>query len=135
MESHPPATPSLREQLEHSRKFKTLDIIGNIVTQTIKWGSVVLIARYGYLSIASLAGQKTLADIVVRFLGNIKVSDGIAYLLGAGGVIYGIGERQLRRRNIRRIAKDKNNLERIVHPGRTSSKITESGTTPPGDER
>jgi hypothetical protein len=134
MESQPPAPTPTREQLEHSLKFKRLDIIGNIVAQAIKWGSAVLIVRYGYLSITSLAGKQTIADILVRFLGSVKVSEGVAYLFGAGGILYGVGERQLRRRNIRRVVKGKNDLERIVHPGRTSSNITESGTTRPGDE-
>jgi hypothetical protein len=133
MASPPPATPT-RAQLEYSLKFKRTDAVATTIKQAIIWGCLVGIARYGYLSIAVLAGKQTFADIVMRVIANVKVSQWIAYLFGVGGVLYGVGERTLRRRTIRRITEDKNNLERKMHPGRTSSNLTESGTTRPGDK-
>ena len=45
--------------------------VGQVLSNLIRWGAIVLIARYGYLSIASLAGQNTLADIGINFLSRV----------------------------------------------------------------
>jgi hypothetical protein len=121
-------------ELQAMLSFKRIDAISDVVRQAIKWGVLLGIARYGYLSIAALAGHQTLADIVVKLLANIKLSNGICYVVTGGSLIYGIGQRQLRRRNIRRIAHDKNEAERLIDPKRTSSNLTEKGTTRPGDK-
>jgi hypothetical protein len=123
-----------RTESEYGLSFKKYDEIGVTLRTLIKWGSLVLIVRYGYLSLASMAGKETLADVAIRFLGNLKVSESIAYLLGTGGVIYGAAQRQLRRRNIRRLVQAKNDLEKWIDPGRTSSGLKDDGTTRPGDE-
>jgi hypothetical protein len=104
-----------REQLEYRLKFKRTDAVVTTVIQAIKWGCLLGITRYGYHAIVSLAGKQTIADIVVRFLASVKIREGIAYLLAAGGVLFGVGERQLRRRTIKRTVKSKNDLEKIVH--------------------
>jgi hypothetical protein len=123
-----------RTESEFGLSFKKYDEIGATLRTLIKWGSLVLIVRYGYLSVASMAGRHTLADIAVRFLGNLKVSESIAYILGSGGLIYGAAQRQLRRRNIQRLVKGKNDLEKLMNPGRTSSDLKDDGTTRPGDK-
>ena len=132
------ATPSPvqppRPELVYQLSFKKLDAVVMICREIIKWGAIVLLGRYAYLSIAALAGQQTLADIAVRFLGNLTVSNSIAYILAGGGVAYGLGERQLRRRHIKRNVKSKNDLEKILDPKRTSSERTDTGKTRPGDE-
>lgn len=127
--------PSTEREQKLALSFKRTEAVAETVRTAIKWGSLVLIARYGFLATASLAGKQTVADIAMRFLGSLAVSKSIAYILGGGGVIYGIGQRQLRRKSIRRITKDKNDAERLIDPGRTSSELTETGTTQPGDER
>jgi hypothetical protein len=120
--------------LVYQLSFKRLDAAVVVCREIIKWGAIVLLGRYAYLSIAALAGQKTLADIVVRFLGNLTVSNSIAYILAGGGLAYGVGQHQLRRRNIRRIVGNKNDLEKILDRKRTSSELTDSGKTRPGEE-
>ena len=116
-------------------KFRRLDVVSTVFQQTIKWGVLLGIVRYGYLTIVSLAGKQTIAHIVVEFLATLTVSKAVAYLFGAGGIIYGYGERRLRQRNIKRLAESKNDLERIIDPKRTSSKISRTGTTRPGDRK
>jgi len=88
--------------------------------------------RYRYFSVVALAGKSTFADVGFRILGNLKISEGISYIFGASGVLYGVGQRQLRRRNIERIVPLKNKLEKILDPKRTSSSLTSKGTALPG---
>jgi hypothetical protein len=124
-------SPANRHQAEiaERRFFKTVDSVVSVVGTILKCATVVIIARYIYLAVAVLAGKSTFADVGFRVLGNIKVSDSITYLFGAGGVVYGIGQRQLRRRNIERLSREKNDLERLLDPNRTSSRLTPRGTT------
>lgn len=133
MASSPPVQPP-RPELMYQLRFKRLDAVIVICREAFKWCAIVLLGRYAYLSIAALAGQQTLADIAVRFLGNLKVSESIAYILAGGGVAYGIGQRQLRRRHIKHNVRGKNELEKILDPKRTSSNLTDTGTTRPGDK-
>lgn len=108
--------------------------INNVLVNMIRWGALVLIFRYGYLSISALAGKATLASIGVEFLGNLTISQTLAYVLGAGGVLYGIGERGLRRRTVKRLGPQRKALEASIDPKRTSSNLTEKGETNPEDE-
>lgn len=123
-----------RAELEYMLSFKRIQAFEVVARQVIQWGALIWIARYGYLSIMALAGRQTFADVALNFLANLKVSQGICYLVTLGSILYGLGQRQLRRRNIRRLAHDKNELERILDPKRTSSNLTDKGTTRPGDE-
>ena len=108
--------------------------VTSVLVNLIRWGAVVLIFRYGYLTVNTLAGHVTLASIGISFLGNLTVSQSLAYIFGAGGVIYGLGERQLRKRAIKRLGPKREALEASIDPKRTSSKLTEKGETNPDDE-
>ncbi len=133
MATTPPVKPP-RTELDYRLSFKKTDAVVVVLRELIKWGGLVLLGRYGYLSIAALAGHQTFADIVIRFLANLKVSEGILYLLTGGSIAYGVGQRQLRRRHIKRVVASKNELEKKLDPKRTSSNLTDTGTTQPGDE-
>jgi hypothetical protein len=131
------ATPSQRPprtESDYLLSYKKIDSVTTVVRDALKWAAIVLIARYGYYTIAVVAGRSTFADIVVRFLANLKVSDGICYLLTGGSICYGVGQRYLRRRHIKRVVPAKNRLERMLDPNRSSSGLTPKGTTQPGDE-
>jgi p-aminobenzoyl-glutamate transporter AbgT len=129
----PPHRPP-RTESDYVLSYKKIDSVTTVVREAIKWAGIVLIVRYGYYAIAVLAGHSTFADIVVRFLANVKVSDGILYLLAGGGIVYGVGQRYLRRRHIKHVVPAKNRLEEMLDPNRSSSGLTPQGTTHPGDE-
>lgn len=130
----PPSRKPTRTELDFQLSFKRLDTFSVVVRDLIKWGGLAFLGYCGYLVVATLAGKTTLADIGIRFLANVKVSDGIILLLIGGGWAYGLGQRQLRRRHIERIVKSKNELEMLLDSKRTSSELTEKGTTRPGDD-
>jgi hypothetical protein len=132
-----PPHPANQIQAEYDERlaFRKIDAVVSVVGLVLKFAAVVMCVRYGYLSVVALAGKSTFADVGFRILGNLKISEGISYIFGAGGILYGVGQRRLRRRNIERIVPLKNKLEKILDPNRTSSSLTSKGTTRPEDER
>jgi hypothetical protein len=83
---------------------------------------------------AQLVGKHTEASIVLSLLGELKVSVGIAWGFGVGGVLYGWRQNQARRRDIRRLSLRIQQLEAKIDPNRTSSRLTPDGATNPGDK-
>jgi hypothetical protein len=130
-----PSTEPPRTVLNYGLSIKKIDAVLTVVRDIIKWGALVLITRYAYHSISDLAGHQTYADIGVQFLGNLKISESLLYLLTGGSIIYGMGERRLRRKHIGRVVPLKNELEKKLNPSRTSSNLTKEGTTRRGDEQ
>jgi hypothetical protein len=123
----------LRAENRLLRQFGLAQSITAIVRNIVTVGGAVLIARYAYLSIRALSGQTTAADIGINFLADVKISQALAWLLAGGGVGYGIVQDRLRRSTIRRLEGHKEQLEKLIDPGRTSSRLTASGGTNPED--
>jgi len=128
-----PATPS-KIELEHGLKVARINATVTLGTTIIKYAALVACFGFIYLMTESLAGRTTLATIGLRIMGNLRVSDGISFVFGGGGVLYGVGQRQLRRRSVERLSKMKNELEQVIDQGRSSSGLTSTGTTRPEDE-
>jgi len=116
------------------RRTNTAQAIASIVNNAIRWTGVVFISWCGYQSINAMAGKQTAASILISLFGNLTVSQSLAYILGAGGVIYGLSERKLRQGTVKRLQKRNQDLEGRLDPGRTSSKLTETGETHPRDQ-
>ena len=110
-------------------------MIGAVVHTVVPWGAAVLVAVYFYRSVASLSGHYTFAQIGVNFLGDLRVSEGVAYLFGAGGVVYGIKRHRLQGDNVQRMAGRIAELEKQEDPKRSSSRLTPRGKTRPGDKQ
>ena len=104
------------------------------VLSLIRWGSIVLIVRYIFLSIESLAGKITLTDIGINFLGEVKVSIALAWSIGIFGAFYGLKQRKLRKDTIERLQLRNTELESQIDSNRSSSKLTVRGETRPEDK-
>lgn len=81
----------------------------------------------------TLAGRSTDAHIVIDFFSRIEVAAVISIATGAGGVLYGFSQRQLRRATVKRLQGRIYALERGADPGRTSSELAPDGSTNPED--
>lgn len=121
--------PNLDFQLQI---FK-VDRNATVKETAIRYGAISLIAFFAWLSIQDLAGKHTFADIGIRFMADFKVSEGVAYIFGGGGIAYGLGERRLRRNRTATLTERNSQLERLIDPDRTSSLLTPRGTTRKGD--
>ncbi|MEW6351245.1 MAG: hypothetical protein AB1646_19490 [Thermodesulfobacteriota bacterium] len=125
--------PDLTPEQRLMGRLHLIDALASIVNRLIPWAALVFIAHWIYLAILALAGQKTIADIGISFLGSVTVSEALAVVLGGGGIAYGLKQRKLRRDTIERLQARIQDLERRLDPNRTSSSLTRRGTTNPED--
>ncbi len=130
----PPSGKSPSTELDFRRSLLRINATVTLITTAIKYGTLVACVYLGYLSIESLAGRVTLATVGIRLLGNLRVSEGICAILTTGGIVYGVGQRRLRHKAVKHLGNAKNELEKILDPGRSSSGLTEAGGTRPEDE-
>ena len=134
-------------QYETYKITKITDGITKVLNTLIQYGSVVFIFRYIYLSINSLAGRETFANIKVDWktvIDIIKESGDLSPFLYwgiiifsvltlFGSIIYGWNQRSLRISNIERMESHIRYLEKIIDRDRSSSRLTPQGTTSPKD--
>ncbi len=124
-----------KDEAEYYFRARRFEVIDTVIRLAIPWGSLVAIAFWVHSDVIALAGKRTLANIGLSFMADIRVSDAIAYIFGAAGAGYGIAERTLRRKNIARLAEENRTLEKMVDPLRSSSNLTRRGTTRPEDKK
>ena len=127
-------SPQPKTEAEIRLLFRKIDAVVTVVKTLIQWAGLVACMFLVYKCVAALAGKETLASIGMSVLGNIKVSDGVLSVLTGGSIVYGLGERSLRRRNIKRLTARNIELEKRLDAGRTTSGLTSRGTTRPGDK-
>jgi hypothetical protein len=123
----------LETELRLVRRGRTVDALAAVAKDALRWGGIVLCFYFLYRSVAVLSGKTTFADIGIRVLANLRVSEAAAWIFGASGVGYGVRQRSLRRSTIERLSGRIQELERGIDPRRSSSDLTPRGETPPED--
>jgi hypothetical protein len=124
-----------KTELEYLHKGKRIDRTADVLGLVVKYGSLALIAYFAASVLKSFAGETTFADIGVKFVGDLKVSDVVFAALAGGGVTYGYRQRKLRRDTIEAMAPQQRAREEQLDPRRSSSNLTARGTTRPEDRR
>lgn len=120
-------------ELNHLKATRKADGWVTVLQSLIRWGSIVLLAWFAYLSVKALAGQTTLADIGIDFLGKVEISVALAWAVGAGGTAYGWSQRKLRKDTVERLQERIEELEVTIDDQRSSSRLTKRGDTRPED--
>ena len=129
------AQKSKRElELDYGFKFKCIDLLSQLILVGIPWGALVFIVYWVTGALAELSGKTTLAQLGISFFGNFTINTTIAYIVGIGGIGFGLTEKRLRRNAIERLQGRIQQLEEVRDPKRTSSKLTKRGTTRPEDK-
>jgi hypothetical protein len=125
--------PPVNTRAEYEFRLKKIamvtEAISNLGTALCKWGGFAFIAWCLWGVAASLSGEQTSASIVFRAALDMRADQYIAYLLGGGGVIYGVRERRLRRKTTERLSERTASLEKRIDPHRTSSGLPSTGDT------
>lgn len=85
------------------------------------------ISSLGCRGASSVAIRLALAEISNKFMTQIDVSRGLAYIFGSGGMIYGWNEKRLRRSTTKRLAPERIKYEQEMDPERSSSGLPPSG--------
>jgi hypothetical protein len=119
--------------LNEDRRFRLISRGTDGVVTLGRTGFVALavigLGRYARDVLVAFAGKETAANLVLSLIVNLQADRWFAYLIGSLGVGYGAVERHLRRRNIRRLTAHTAELEKRLHPARTSSGLTPEGKT------
>jgi hypothetical protein len=123
----------LRAENRVLRHYRASDGVVSVFNNLIRWGGLLGIAYYCYLSVLALAGQHTAADIGIKLLADVRISEAVAWLFGGSGVAYGWRQRKLRRDTVERIQNRVERFEKQIDPGRSSSELTSRGETRPED--
>jgi hypothetical protein len=117
----------------HERFLAIVDFISRAYAQTVKWGALVACAFFAYKSIDSLSGRDTFVQLALSLVANLKVNKWI-YLIAAGCATWALGERRLRRKRTKALHRRNKELEKLIHPNRTSSSLPAGGETRPEDK-
>jgi hypothetical protein len=129
--------PRTRRELEVEnavlRRINLQQGTSSVIRAVVKWGAIAFIALQARFGLEALAGQQTIADMSFKFLAEAGVSDVLAWLLAALGVLYGLAQRRMRRNLLERHGHRIPELERRLDAGRTSSELTERGETNQAD--
>lgn len=120
----------LRAEIRSLRRSHWTHAAASILTTGLRAAAVVLVARYLYLMVLALAGDRTVADIGIRVLGDFRISAVLPMAVGIGGAFYGHRQRSLRKKTVERLASRIRELERQADPARSSSGLTSRGDTP-----
>lgn len=124
-------------ELEAERTFgqhaRNISAVVNVCKYLIRYGAIVWVVYYIYLSVVALAGQTTLAALGIHVLGDISISQALAWLLGGAGTLYGLNERRVRKSTVAKLQPRIIELERGYDPGRSTSSLTLRGDTNPDD--
>jgi hypothetical protein len=110
-----------------------LQVVLSSVNHLIRVGGVVACFYFMYRSVEVLAGRTTFAEIGMEFLANVTISKAVAWIFGAGGVVYGMRQGALKKSTVARLSSRIEELEQRIDPRRSSSMLTPRGETNPGD--
>lgn len=118
-----------QKEFDAGIRIKKIDGLFKLIYLIIRCVTLVLcfcIVERGWVS---TVGKTTSASVLVNMalsLGATRWFFAIVALLGGG---YGLSERSLRRRHIKKTAEYIEALEKKIDPGRSSSGLTAIGTT------
>lgn len=121
------------QDLEFRRTALFTGAFVSVFNNLVKWAGLCGLGFISYLAIKEMAGQETMANIVVNFMTDIKVNQWLAYIVGGCGAGYGVAQRRTKNSTIARLSGRKEKLEQMIDPGRKSSKLTARGETRPED--
>lgn len=116
--------------------------ITSVINNLIKTGGIVFIAYCLKETVGYVAGTETkgIFSFDFKVLADLKTNNYFYYSLifvfgvfGFSGTIYGIIQRNLRRRLIADFYSAKESAEKQIDPGRHSSRLLNNGTTRPED--
>ena len=123
----------LLNEIDRLRKGSYIEEAGKTIRVIVSAGCIAFVAWCGKEAMLGLSGADTTANIVVSVLGRLEIAAIFSLSFGGAGVLYGLGQRSLRRSTVRRLQARIQAFERRSDPSRSSSMLTPEGTTNPED--
>jgi hypothetical protein len=123
----------LKERIRGQTRRVIAQNLGLIFRQLTLLGMVFLIARYFYLSAEALAGQETIANFGLGFIAKLEFSIKALSAATIAAILWALLERGLKGNTIKQLSGEKERLELLLDPNRSSSNLTGTGRTNPQD--
>lgn len=123
----------IEAETERHRFSSKLDAFTQISITAFHAIVVLGCAWFLYLIVASVAGTDTRVEIIVSAAVALGKKAWIQWAVTSVAALWAIGERFLRKRNVRRMGARNTALERRLDSRRSSSRLTRSGDTNPED--
>jgi hypothetical protein len=108
--------------------------MASVINTAIKWAGICVLGYELMSTVGTLAGKETTANILIKILGNITISQGVLMAYGAGATLLYARERKLRKKTVKHVHPRVKKLEEELDNKRSSSRLTESGDTNPEDQ-
>lgn len=124
----------LEAEIRFLRKFRSSLSLASIFNGFFKYFTICFSLFMAYLSIKCLSGKTTDANIIIKMLGNLKVNQAVMFIMTGGSIVWAIAERKLKRRVIKKLSDRVKKYETDADKGRTSSRLSDDGSTNPEDE-
>lgn len=129
--------PTQRE-LDHQYRMARLASFTSVGRAVIRLLMICAAGTTLVFLVRAIAGKQTFADLRFRGIAELYANRWAAlilsWILTTGSTGWAIGERALRKRNIRRVASESSLLQKMVDPNRRSSHLMTDGSTRPEDE-
>lgn len=128
-------------EIHYLRKRNLAQSLSRVAEKAVRYGALVGIFYYIYKMVDALAGKITIADLrgilsvqgLDSATGNLTkiviVIGLIGTIVGIGGFVYGLAQRRLRRKVIKRLSPYQQAYELQQDRSRTSSRLTAHGQT------
>lgn len=133
----------LETELKLLKKNCLWDNVSKLITPSIKWGGLALIAKYASNAISNLSGKITAASIDLKASAALNPDDAcdnwpywiaaLSAIICVASVSYGWNQRTLRKQTIEHLFPYKEKYERLFDQNRTSSGLLNDGSTNPTD--
>jgi hypothetical protein len=124
-------------ELDHQYRMRIVQAVSVGWLALTRLLCVAVFCWFAYLSVRELAGRQTLADVRFRLLADLKASKYFGLILPWGlaamATSYGLGQRHLRKRHIKRVSSEHSKIQEKLDPGRRSSHLSKKGETSPED--
>ncbi|TGN02894.1 hypothetical protein [Leptospira dzoumogneensis] len=129
-----PSESELKVQERLNTKAIWAEAISRNVLTICKYTVPITITYFITDSVKAIAGTTTNYNVVFNFLADLNANQWFAYIFGAAGIGFGLYERNLRKKHVKRSSTRISKLEHEINPRRSSSHLTPTGDTRQGDE-
>jgi hypothetical protein len=123
---------------EFDLKMQTRAIVLVAVQNLTKYGMLALMFFFCWKCIDSLAGKTTIATVIGKLALDLKInriaSQTLAWILGGGSSIVMAAQKRLSGKTIRKLRDRNAELEKLIDPKRSSSRLNPEGETSEEDE-
>ncbi|WP_347888316.1 hypothetical protein ABHF54_13175 [Nitrosomonas europaea] len=117
--------------IKHVVVLKLFDLAQKLISSI----TYTALGYFTYLSIDSLAGKTTIANVVLSYFLSKDNDYGLPWILAVIFFLWATFERKERLRKVEALHKHNRDLEKRIDPNRTNSGILPNGKTNPKDER